>query len=706
MSATTNRDIHVEQMLHGYSSGHRLLSSSYALTKSAERYVRTMSDLSGASYKSGFDGYLTGYPLKEDRFFALAKTWFAKDRPRPGCVWTHTLLIPFDSLGQCESLAALLKAFRQPVGDEFGSYSGPLVISGSGDVPNVDEPVEFVANLVDLLYSSPEKVIAIPSENSKEHENLVLALWTQQWPSLQSNFSFCTGALELRLGEHRLDLQIVPSDKRQLERIRGKAKLAIVDERNENLPEEPWIKLAAREVTEPCDRGLTRFLKRFGDPSHRSRSDYRRYGICFDRLQHEGSPYEILPLVALQFPRIDEAISLKSAIAGPRGERAYLGSTPEVDILRSILLSKDVANAFDSSSLSVERRIGELWISQEDDAWRLLIEVANSQLTEPLERVTDAISSIISKDSIARMAVERCDLAAQIVSRNESLAVVSEVWRCPELSLESLGENFIDHAVLQSDFARNVLTAWIVADRHDCARMLSDWIGPDIVPLVLGLDSNTLSLLDRQTRKWHSILSDHGDYCLRWLEKQGHASAEAACLAVMGINPSRNFVDTALLKAWVDSTASTPSLTQKTLREVNVTMLALAFDYSATHLAEPIVRRCFPAVYELAMQNELADRHWEVLQVRLPQSGLWWDKCKKLRMGLLDYCVKNDWSIQTLLQCTAKGYALEQILGSWGLSESEKYFISKVIMHIMRGDGDASIDQRLAAQRYGAWFGS
>lgn len=50
-------------------------------------------DLSGPAFRTGFESYLTGYPLKTFGLYCFARTWFALELPRPGCVWTHTLII-------------------------------------------------------------------------------------------------------------------------------------------------------------------------------------------------------------------------------------------------------------------------------------------------------------------------------------------------------------------------------------------------------------------------------------------------------------------------------------------------------------------------------------------------------------------------------------------------------------------------------------
>ena len=44
-------------------------------------------------------------------------TWPAWEMPRPGCVWTHTLLLDSEALAACEP-SQLLQFFRRPAGPE------------------------------------------------------------------------------------------------------------------------------------------------------------------------------------------------------------------------------------------------------------------------------------------------------------------------------------------------------------------------------------------------------------------------------------------------------------------------------------------------------------------------------------------------------------------------------------------------------------
>ena len=65
----------VHQALHGYSDGHRLISSSLPLDGAEARAMLVMSDLSGSGVKPSDKGYLTGYPLERFGKYVLARTW-------------------------------------------------------------------------------------------------------------------------------------------------------------------------------------------------------------------------------------------------------------------------------------------------------------------------------------------------------------------------------------------------------------------------------------------------------------------------------------------------------------------------------------------------------------------------------------------------------------------------------------------------------
>src|SRR5579863_3201098 len=130
--ATNLQTTTIQQFLHGYSEGHRLLQGSLKLPNDLARLMLRMSDLSGSNVVSGFEQYITGYPLDSVSAYALAMTWYAPEMPRPGCVWTHTLAIPTPMLATISSLISLTNLFKRPTRDFLkGQYAETLSINGS-----------------------------------------------------------------------------------------------------------------------------------------------------------------------------------------------------------------------------------------------------------------------------------------------------------------------------------------------------------------------------------------------------------------------------------------------------------------------------------------------------------------------------------------------------------------------------------------------
>ena len=64
-------EFYVEQTLHGYSNGHRLLQASLKLSEQDSKKMMILSDLSGNEFVNGFERYFTGYNLDNNHKIAL-----------------------------------------------------------------------------------------------------------------------------------------------------------------------------------------------------------------------------------------------------------------------------------------------------------------------------------------------------------------------------------------------------------------------------------------------------------------------------------------------------------------------------------------------------------------------------------------------------------------------------------------------------------
>ena len=105
----------VHQAVHGYAKGHVELATSTKLRSDDSDLLTRLSDLSGALLQDReFDSYLTLYPLPSTAFYVVARTWLDREAPRPGCVLTHSLLIPMEFWATCHLPHAFAELLNKP----------------------------------------------------------------------------------------------------------------------------------------------------------------------------------------------------------------------------------------------------------------------------------------------------------------------------------------------------------------------------------------------------------------------------------------------------------------------------------------------------------------------------------------------------------------------------------------------------------------
>ena len=119
--------IRIDQALFGYREGHRLLQASRKFTPTTERSLLTLTDMSGSRMVDGFEEYVSGYPVPGEECYAFVRTWYAPEMERPGCVWSHVLILRNSDLPTISDSDQLLPLFRRPQEGEFDSYLSLLV---------------------------------------------------------------------------------------------------------------------------------------------------------------------------------------------------------------------------------------------------------------------------------------------------------------------------------------------------------------------------------------------------------------------------------------------------------------------------------------------------------------------------------------------------------------------------------------------------
>ncbi|KVV16011.1 hypothetical protein [Flavobacterium sp. TAB 87] len=278
--------IQIDQTLHGYQNGHQLLMSSSPLSSEAKKVLLVQSDLSGSNIDDGFKVYISGYPLATH--YAFSKTWYADEMKRPGCVWTHTLLIQFSDLGKIPDLDQLLAYFVRPLKDDYGDYSMPILF----EKDEFKNSSTFFDNyltakpLLTALYDYPEKTIICPAYNSMDFEKDIVQVWSNQWPRLRRNFSFCTGSLNLKIIDGaEFDFQIVPA--RNISSIEKQSLNCYTINKENDQIEDKWSDLFCNS----SKNKLRKFLWFYGSDINGLRRNYKPLLQLFMFSNIKDSPF-------------------------------------------------------------------------------------------------------------------------------------------------------------------------------------------------------------------------------------------------------------------------------------------------------------------------------------------------------------------------------------------------------------------------------
>ena len=209
----------IEQTLHGYNMGHGLLASSLPnLVPEDQALLFKMSDWTGFHVLNADeeDSYLTAYPLPSKKYYAIAKTWYADEMERAGCVWTHTLLIPIDDISQEFDFRTISRSFHRPENNNFYNYNSSLEIEDEDMKSSEEIPVFKNFDVISILFLytfliSKNKGACLKIERSQsELQKLVLSFLQYLPVKYLYDTLLCTGTEAPRkYGNELFSLQFV-----------------------------------------------------------------------------------------------------------------------------------------------------------------------------------------------------------------------------------------------------------------------------------------------------------------------------------------------------------------------------------------------------------------------------------------------------------------------------------------------------------------
>ena len=620
VSAQPDRSIIVNQCLFGYDDGHRRLATSLKLPEEAASLLLLNSDLVPGLEGSRSDGYLTGYPIPSARAYALMRTWLAPEMPRPGCVWSHVLLITLSDMARFPDLAVLESLFARPsFFTGYAAYAATLSVDTSSAKQKRSASIspQGALQILRAIYGSQSGGL-IPDDR-EQIDSAIFAIWSQQWPRLRRAFSFRTaGSVKEVTGKSSFDLQVA----------RGPLPSISVDN--------PigWEKVAIDDLSAPSH--FRQFLWRYGSDIRRGRERFRFLAELFlaTRLSLlEGRNLtQILDKVVDVLPDPNDGKLLKEDLLScGQSKYSLLPAADPIDTLDYLVRHTNMVALPPPPETAFEAVHG-LWSTRASE----ILHVAEKAITEgssAVENLLDRLSSLAQPISFLGISRDYPIIRQRLVRANPSLLDSPDLASIPTQELSSL----LSLLPEDQDLVARVLDRLVFLDNSDVAAIFTDhFLKLTQVSVFEALVAEMTGSGLRVPRVWAAAVRRHSPNLAKIiLERAQTTTGLFALVSLLGYEVAEGLkVDPA---DWASALLRVDDdIVGQDRQKLLTYLLTLALARPAPG-CEPLFERSFESVHADLSASRLADEAQDVLKRFLPDLYWWqqWDTCLRLRRGMV-----------------------------------------------------------------------
>ncbi len=648
--------ITVHQMLHGYKLGHNYIQGSVVLPSSHDMdKIATLSDWSEYVGVDGMRDYVTAYPLDESPYYVVAKTWYADAMRRPGCVWTHSLLIQKEDLSKITDFCNLLSLFEAPISEKdcFESYSSPLVLID--DVIGAETKLSEIgensaAELYEYLLSSSPTFI-LSEFTSTQSQELLLSLLNYLPVEILTNKSICSGSAAPRAFDGQyLSLQFVTQE--------GNAVKYLL-----NKPAAPWSQLVGISVVKnrPQVAGLIRnYQEELGD-SVEKLSGFLNVivlinRICNDDEERQQVLLDIINIVSDIFPAREEGNLFKSAVFQPSlakdlgGEENFLYTISTVNV-----------NSFTKEQVDYDKRLRELSIAQFLELLKRLY--TSDKLNEWGTYLVNEVAQYISYAEIADLRHTDKALFQTIISSSTEL-LNQIVWS--DFSKEELQSTL---SVFSDWNMVNAFNHWRELFRTMLEQKVT--IATELARMAFSHDRDCvggyLTYLNSDDHQSQLSVSTELEYypeaVLDWLSKTTSVNFDVSSVLVSSIEDVSALVKNRGSIIWLPFFNG---LNEKDPVQFFIFLYRLSFNWQDKE-AFMYLRKAFYPLHELLAQDRLEYSFWYKIEPYTEHLFFLhnWDKCKRMRKMVIKRLKEAGYNKSAVANYTPDVLVNEWLLKEW-----------------------------------------
>lgn len=627
----------IHQLLHGYSDGHgRLAGSLQDISPRDAARISQMSDWSGfRDLASKDNSYLTAYPLEDCSYYVVAKSWYASEMERPGCVWTHSLLIDLSVKDEFVDFRLLDKYFQRPTRGNYGAYNKPIEIctgeryTEGWKGKKLDE-VSLTFLLSTLL--TGEEAFSLKEELEPWWNQQLCLTLVQFLPlGMLKKLSFSSGSSSQRkLGNKPISMQFVSmADGISLLSPPWAGKLSNTDF-NSGLSF-----VTKGMIGEGSD--VSTLIKVFSQDIGQDGKKYIGVAQLLEMLyirilkQVNVSYRDILGTIVNYFPKQEEGVAVKMNFLGERITSLFCDT--EQNFIYTIAVEEDAESHFTTKQINLWGRVSTIAENSPDDYKELIGRLANAEINGFGRRI---LSESFVRLSVGDTKTVPDNLWERLLTcLNENLQyLTSDKW------LDLKGSRFNDVLwVFQSKevsayshwekLLQTIMQRQACIDEHFVDRLYNN------VDRCAYFVLDFLNGLEREERKGVLYTKAFKNYpiFLEWLSQQQTISGCVENMVINYIDPHAPEV-----------TKSMPGTWRWLIKNDNghkhidtyIYMFELGYNWSGQDALD-FYRHSFEKVHRALGEERYSDHVWKYVSRHGGKVYFFqeWDRCRKLRNGLV-----------------------------------------------------------------------
>lgn len=655
----------IEQLLHGYDNGHRLLAGSVLLKNNAEMdAIATLSDWS--EYVAPGDGdssYVTAYPLNESGYYVIAKTWYADEMKRPGCVWTHSLLIPYDALNRLDNFRRISSLFVRPtLESHWDDYSNTIEYENMDYIPIEYEPLtvdrgQATALLLSMINADGEVVKLRALNNNQAGEKMLLSVMNTLPLSLLKHMSWCTGTAYLRklFGKplkcqylsRGINTDILGSD---YETNKPWINYIMDGLMRGDINQGQLIRMFAEDITSADNyAAIIKVLYTLEDYFKEETDKSKRYKKVFE-------------IIASAFPSINEGHVVKKLCTKKVFSEKYCSDTTFFYLFGTLPLD----GVFDEIETKMDERWAGFVVNNRQEYIPLLSKICNS-------RNVNSWGINLLKDSVTEMTPEEVSLILKSYFHLFSSIALLNPSIMGRLQLQEMTPQEIEAVlpIILDNRTQNGFTQW-----GQLFKLLLEYgleISGLLAKQIFTKTENATKILLDYTNK------DDAKYVNRVLENEMEKRIKDVLTWLSSVEIIKDKVAYAIINSVNEGSPEVIDAGAKVWRpflglqfhqlgiEVYTFLFALSFNWPSDRDAIQLMQMSFFPLHIFAASNKLGYSNWCRIARYMEKVMFWdeWDNCKKLRKTVVKRLKRAGLNKNVLEHFTPDGELNVQMMNMW-----------------------------------------